>query len=93
VVIENPAAVVDVYAQKHGNADVAAAFVAFLHGPEAQAAFAAHGFRPVDLAAMPAGLPTPTDAFTVADLGGWAAVKAQVFGPGGAYDQAAPGAQ
>lgn len=93
VVIENPVAVVDVYAAKHGNTDLAAAFVEFLHGPEAQAAFATHGFRPADPAALPAGLPAPAHPFTVADLGGWAAVKAQIFAPGAAYDQASPGAK
>ncbi len=93
ILIENPVAVVDTYAKKHGNEDLAAAFVAFLHTPESQRGFAEYGLRPVDPAAVPPGLPQPTDLFTVRDLGGWAAVKAKVFDKGGVYDQAAPGAK
>lgn len=89
VVIENPIAVVDAYAERHGNGALAAEFVQFVHTAEAQAAFATYGLRPIDAAAVPAGLPTPADPFTVADLGGWPAVKARVFAKGGAYDQAA----
>jgi sulfate transport system substrate-binding protein len=88
ILIENPLVVVDSYAEAHGNRAVADAFVAFCHTPEAQAAYARHGLRPVTAAAMPAGLPEPADRFTVRDLGGWAAVKAQVFAAGGLYDQA-----
>lgn len=90
--IENPVAVVDTYAQKHGNAEVAAAFVEYVHGAEAQQAFAKYGLRPTDPAATPPGLPAPSDPFTIRDLGGWDTVKPAVFGPGGVYDQAAPGA-
>ncbi|MDP2310665.1 MAG: sulfate ABC transporter substrate-binding protein [Pseudomonadota bacterium] len=89
ILIENPVAVVDAYAKKHGNEELAAAFVAFLHTPESQRAFAEYGLRPVDPALAPAGLPQPADLFTVADLGGWDAVKPKVFEKGGAYDQAA----
>ena len=91
--IDNPVAVVDVYAQKHGNADLAADFVAFLHTPEAQKAFAEYGLRPVTAGVEPAGLPQPTDLFTIADLGGWPAVRARVFDKGGVYDAAAPEAR
>src|SRR6185503_7175675 len=47
ILIENPTVVVDSYAKKHGNQDVADAFVAFCHTPEAQAAYAKYGLRPV----------------------------------------------
>ncbi|MCU0479915.1 MAG: sulfate ABC transporter substrate-binding protein [Anaerolineae bacterium] len=46
ILIENPIAVVDVYADKHGVREVAEAFVAFTYTPEAQAIFAESGFRP-----------------------------------------------
>lgn len=46
ILIENPVAVVDTYVDKHGTREVAQAFVDFLYTPEAQAIFAAHGFRP-----------------------------------------------
>lgn len=90
ILIENPVAVVDVYAKQNGNEDLAQAFVAFLHTPAAQKAYAEHGLRPVDESLTPAGLPTPQDLFTIGDLGGWDAVRAKVFDKGGVYDQAVP---
>lgn len=88
ILIENPIAVVDVYAARHGNADLAEAFVRFCQEPEAQRAFASYGLRPVDAAQTPPELPRPRDLFTVRDLGGWGEVKARVFATGGAYDLA-----
>ena len=88
--IENPVAVVDSYAKKHGNEDLALAFLAYLRTPPAQKAFADFGFRPLDSSVAPANLAVPADLFTIQDLGGWAALKTQVFSPGAAYDQAAP---
>ena len=93
ILIENPVAVVDSYAKKHGNEEIAAAFVAFLFTADAQRAFAEYGLRPVLPEAEVAGLPAPTDLFTIRDLGGWDAVKADVFAKGGVYDQAAPAAK
>ncbi len=90
ILIENPVAVVDTYAKKHGNEAVAAEFVAFLNTPEAQKAFAEYGLRPVDESLTPPGLPKPEDTFTIRDVGGWAAAKTKVFDKGGVYDQAAP---
>ncbi|MCC2642280.1 MAG: cysP [Nitrospira sp.] len=82
--IENPAAVVDSYADRHKVRDVADAFVAFLHGPEAQAAFIELGFRPLERGndAPPAAtaFPQPARLFTIADLGGWEQVGAKLFG-------------
>jgi sulfate transport system substrate-binding protein len=46
ILIENPVAVVDVYADAHGIRDVADAFVQFLYTPDAQAIFASKGYRP-----------------------------------------------
>lgn len=89
--IDNPLVVVDEYATQHGNQDLAAAFVAFCHTPEAQAAYAKYGLRPVLAAAVPVELPTPADLFTVADLGGWGTAKPKLFGKGGLYDQATAG--
>jgi sulfate/thiosulfate transport system substrate-binding protein len=48
ILIENPAALVDAYVDKHGTRDVAQAFLDFLWSPEAQAIFARNGFRPVN---------------------------------------------
>jgi sulfate/thiosulfate transport system substrate-binding protein len=91
VLIENPVAVVDAYARRHGVLDDARAFVDFLYTEEAQRAFAEHGLRPVvpsvedELAGR---FPVVQDLFTVADLGGWPAVQARIFGQGGLYDRA-----
>ncbi len=88
LLIENPVAVVDRYVDRHKVRDVAEAFVAFLHGDEAQAAFAELGFRPVNPAATVRGrgtAPPPSSLFTVADLGGWDAVIAHLFGPHGLW--------
>lgn len=87
--IENPAAVVDTYADRHKAKDLAEAFVTFLHGPEAQAAFIELGFRPLDRgAAAPASgaaLPQPARLFTIADLGGWDSVSNKLFGAQGVW--------
>ena len=40
ILIENPVAVVDAYADKHGTRELAQAFVEYLSTPEAQRAFA-----------------------------------------------------
>jgi sulfate/thiosulfate-binding protein len=90
ILIENPAAVVDAYANRHSNRDLADAFVAFLTTPEAQRAFADYGLRPVDTTAereVAARLPRVSDLFTIRDLGGWARVTATLFGPQGAYER------
>jgi sulfate transport system substrate-binding protein len=87
--IENPAAVVDTYADRHKAKDLAEAFVAFLHGPEAQAAFVELGFRPLDRGASAlapaATLPQPARLFTIADLGGWDQVSNKLFGAQGLW--------
>lgn len=46
ILIENPVALVDTYVDAHGTREVSEAFIQFLYGEEAQAIFAAHGFRP-----------------------------------------------
>lgn len=88
--IENPAAVVDTYADRHKTKDLAEAFVAFLHGPEAQAAFVELGFRPLNRgantpASAAATLPRPAQLFTIADLGGWDQVSNKLFGAQGLW--------
>jgi sulfate transport system substrate-binding protein len=91
VLIENPAAVVDTYAEKHGVKDVAQAFVEFLYTDAAQRAYAKHHFRPVQpniAKEFARQYPTPPRLFTVASLGGWKAVDASVFGPSGAWAEA-----
>ena len=91
ILIENPAAVVDKYADKHGNREVAEAFVAFLTTPEAQRAFAEYGLRPVDAGVakeVAKQFPAVRDLFTIRDLGGWGRVDKTLFGRAGAYERA-----
>ncbi len=84
--IENPVAVVDRYADKHKVRDIAEAFIAFLYGPEAQAAFAELGFRPVDRSATTASsFPIPRKLFSIADLGGWDQIQTKLFSPEGIW--------
>ncbi len=92
ILIENPAAVVDRYADKHGVRKVAEAFVAFLTTRDAQRAYARHHYRPVDPTVSKetaTQFPNPSGLFTVRDLGGWSAVQKTVFETGAAWDRAA----
>jgi sulfate/thiosulfate-binding protein len=78
ILIENPIAVTT-HAQ---NATLANAFVSFLYTDQAQKAFAAHGYRPVVAADLDAKqFPTPSELFTIDDLGGWSKVNADFFDP------------
>lgn len=91
LLIENPAAVVDKNADKHGVREVADAFVAYLTSAEAQRAFAKHHYRPVDETVakeFAAQYPKPVKLFTIQDLGGWKKLETDVFGPGGAWTRA-----
>lgn len=88
VVIENPVAVVDAYAARHGTEELARAFVNFLTEPAQQAAMSEYGLRPVVPGTPDGDLPPLPATFTVGDLGGWTAVKERVFAEGALYDQA-----
>lgn len=92
ILIENPAAVVDVYVDKHGSRAVAEAFVEFLFTKEAQEIFAAHGLRSLDPevgAATTDQYPPVTDLFTIGEqFGGWAEAGPKYFGESGIYTQA-----
>ncbi|MDG3015709.1 sulfate ABC transporter substrate-binding protein [Speluncibacter jeojiensis] len=76
--IENPVAVL----KKSAHLEQAKSFVDYLYTPDAQRLWAKNGFRPVDPAV--AGeftdvFPTPQKLWTVADLGGWQRVDAELF--------------
>ncbi|OWY68536.1 sulfate-binding protein [cyanobacterium TDX16] len=90
--IDNPVAVVDRNADKHGTREVAEAFVKYLFTPEAQQEFAKVGFRPVDETV--AQTKENTDKYpkvqnlgSVKDFGGWNAVQAKFFEDGAVFDQ------
>lgn len=91
ILIENPVAVIDTHADRHGVRDLAEGFVAFLYTPEAQRIFAKHGYRPIDptVAEETAGVfPPVPDLFTIRDLGDWPQVTADLFGQGALFDRA-----
>ncbi len=90
--IDNPIAVVDKNVDKHGNREVAEAFVKFLYTPEAQQEFAKVGFRPVDetvaqTKAVADKYPKVKNLGTVQDFGGWDAVQNKFFAEGAIFDQ------
>jgi sulfate transport system substrate-binding protein len=94
IMIENPAAVVDTNAEAHCVADLANAFVDFLHTKEAKGYFTDVGFlRSTDpkLAQRgdPAnGYPAIKDLFTADDLGGWDQLNEELFSDNGIATQA-----
>src|ERR1051325_6726481 len=74
ILIENPVAVVDAYADKHGVRQIADAFVNFLWNEEAQRAFAQYGLRPVDprvAEKLKSSYPSVQDLWIIEFLGGW----------------------
>lgn len=78
ILIENPVAVV----KSSANAEKAKALVEYLHGPDAQRAFAAQGYRSIDPGLVDARkYPRPADLFTIRDIGGWSKVNDQFFDP------------
>ncbi len=88
ILIENPAAVVDKNADKHGVRDLAEAFVAFLSTDEAQRSFAKYGFRPVSptvATEFEKAYPTPPLLFDIAYLGGWTRVREGLYGAKGIW--------
>lgn len=88
--IDNPVAVVDANVDKHGNRQVAEAFVQFLFTPEAQREFAKVGFRPVDPTIeteFANQFPKVEKLYTVKDLGGWDQVQSTFFADGAFFDQ------
>ena len=88
ILIENPAAIVDVYVDRHGNREVVEAFRDFLFTPQAQAVFGRYGLRSLDpdvAAATAAQYPPLEDLFTVAYFGGWSAATPEIFGENGVF--------
>lgn len=76
--IENPVAVLK--GSKH--LEQANAFKEFLYSEEGQTLWAQAGFRPVDdavLAKFSKDFPAPAKLWTIADLGGWKQVDAELF--------------
>ncbi len=90
ILIENPVAVVDKYADQHGARAVAEEFVLFLHGEAAQRAFARYGFRPASPAVMREvadRYPVAPLQFDIGALGGWTRAREMLYGPSGVWTQ------
>ena len=88
ILIQNPAALVDSYVDKHGTREAATAFLDFVVTPDAQRSFAKFGFRPVDPDAakeFEGKFPRVEDLWTVEDLGGWPKVLEEIYGPQGIW--------
>ncbi|MBR8831900.1 MAG: sulfate ABC transporter substrate-binding protein [Chlorogloea purpurea SAG 13.99] len=86
--IDNPVAVVDKNVDKHGNREVAEAFVDFLYSGEAQKEFAGLGYRSVNpFVALADGLQFPPvkTLFNAQDLGGWPSIEKEFFLEGGIF--------
>ncbi len=96
ILIENPVAVVDAYAEKHGTREVAEAFVDFLFTKQAQEVFSRYGLRSIDpevAKASAAQYPPITDLFTIEEFGGWSKATPDYFGETGIFTQALLDAQ
>src|SRR5215218_2912092 len=76
ILIENPVAVTT----DSQNPEQAQAFVDFLRSTQAQRIFAENGYRPVVEEVLGEfDFPTPSDLFTIEDLGGWNEVTRRFF--------------
>jgi sulfate transport system substrate-binding protein len=87
LLIESPVAIVESSVDAHGNRAVAEAFLDFLGSDPGQRIFAEFGFRPVKPEVPPPGQaqPLPPRLFTMADLGGWARIERELYGPEGLW--------
>jgi len=90
IYIENPVAVVDTYADKHGVKEAADAFVRFLRSPESQKILINWGFRSIDDSINQENaehFPTPPQVIDIEFLGGWAKIQKEFFEPGGLWEK------
>jgi sulfate transport system substrate-binding protein len=87
---DNPVAVIEKVANKHGNAALAKAYLDYHFSPAGQALIAKNDLRPIDetvLKAHTATLP-PLNLFTVEQaFGSWPAAQKTHFADGGVFDQ------
>jgi sulfate transport system substrate-binding protein len=92
ILIENPVAVVDVYAKQHGTTKVAQAFVNFLTSATAQQQYVTvgrlHAVNSLVAQATSAQFPSIADLWTIQYLGGWTKVNTTFFGTSGIYARA-----
>ena len=77
ILIENPIAVT----KNSQHKKEAQAFLDFLYTPQAQQIWADSGYRPVVTGVATGKFPTPSELFTITDLGGWTKVAKDFFDP------------
>jgi sulfate transport system substrate-binding protein len=90
ILAEPPVAVVDKFAEKHGTAEVAKAYLEFLYTPESQELIAKHYYRPRSEEAAKkyeAQFPRIELLEIGRDFGGWDKAQATHFADGGVFDQ------
>jgi sulfate transport system substrate-binding protein len=87
LLIESPAALVATAVESHQSRAVAEAFLEFLVSEKGQQIFAEYGFRPVrkDSAPPKGAQALPAKLFTMAELGGWAKIEEELYGPKGLW--------
>ncbi|HQQ74269.1 MAG TPA: sulfate ABC transporter substrate-binding protein [Pseudomonadales bacterium] len=90
ILAEPPVTVVDKFANKHGNSELAKAYLEYLYSPEGQDIAAKNYYRPTDPAVATkyaAQFPT-LELFSIDKVfGGWPAAQKEHFGDGGIFDQ------
>jgi sulfate/thiosulfate transport system substrate-binding protein len=95
VLIENPVAIVDQWADEHCVREVAEAFVEYLHSDEAKEIYTDTGFlRSTDIKEAKKGggqFPPIEDLYTVDEIGGWDALNEELFSDSGIVTQAIAG--
>lgn len=90
ILAEPPVAVIDGNAQRHGTAELAAAYLRYLYTPEGQEIIARNHYRPRDpnvAAKYAATFPTLKLATIDKDFGGWRAAQARFFADGALFDR------
>lgn len=90
ILAEPPVTVVDKFAKKHGNAELAKAYLEYLYTPEAQEIIGKNFYRPTDPAVLAkyGKQFAPLELFTIDKVfGGWPAAQKKHFADGGVFDQ------
>lgn len=90
ILAEPPVTVVDKFANKHGNSELAKAYLEYLYSPEGQDIAAKNYYRPTDsaVAAKYAAQFPALELFSIDKVfGGWPAAQKEHFGDGGIFDQ------
>mgnify|MGYP001416586180 FL=1 len=89
ILAEPPVSVVDKFANKHGTAEVAKAYLEYLYSPEGQDIAAKNYYRPTDPAVAAKYLAQfpKLELFSIdAIFGGWQQAQKEHFGDGGTFD-------